>query len=47
VVTSFGKNATAGIIAVAIDSEGRLVAAGTVAPTGTTASIVVARYLTK
>ena len=46
-VTSFGKTATAGIVAVAIDSEGRLVAAGNVAPTGTTGSIVVARYLTK
>ena len=47
VVTSFGKTATAGIVAVAIDREGMLVAAGNVAPTGTTGSIVVARYLTK
>ena len=47
VVTSFGKTATAGIVAVAIDGEGRLVAAGNVATTGTTGSIVVARYLTK
>jgi len=47
VVTSFGKTATAGIVAVAIDGEGMLVAVGNVAPTGTTGSIVVARYLTK
>ena len=47
VVISFGKTATAGIVAVAIDGEGMLVAAGNVAPTGTTGSIVVARYLTK
>ena len=47
VVTSFGKTATAEIVAVAIDGEGRLVAAGNVATTGTTGSIVVARYLTK
>ena len=47
VVTNFAKTATAGIVAVAIDGEGMLVAAGNVAPTGTTGSIVVARYLTK
>jgi predicted enzyme related to lactoylglutathione lyase len=47
VVTSFGKTATVGIVAVAIDGEGMLVAAGNVALTGTTGSIVVARYLTK
>ena len=47
VVTSFDKTATAGILAVTIDGEGMLVAAGNVASTGTTGSIVVARYLTK
>ena len=47
VVTNFGKTAAAGIVAVAIDRDGRVVAAGTVAPTGTSGSIVVARYLTK
>jgi uncharacterized delta-60 repeat protein len=46
-VTSFGKNATASIAALAVDGEGRLVAVGTVSPAGTTGSIVVARYLTK
>jgi uncharacterized delta-60 repeat protein len=47
VITSFGKNASGGITALAIDSDGRLLAAGTVAPAGTTGSIVVARYLSK
>jgi uncharacterized delta-60 repeat protein len=46
VVTSFGTNATAGIAAVAIDSEGRLVAAGNVAAGSNPGSIAVARYLT-
>jgi uncharacterized delta-60 repeat protein len=46
VVTSFGTNAMAGIAAVAIDSEGRLVAAGNVASGSNPRSIAVARYLT-
>jgi len=46
VVTSFGKNATAGIAAIAIDSEGRLVAVGNVSSGSNAGSIAVARYLT-
>jgi uncharacterized delta-60 repeat protein len=41
IVTSFGNNVTAGIAAAALDSEGRLVAAGNAK------GITVARYLTQ
>jgi len=46
VLPSFGQ-ATAGIIAATLDSEGRLVAAGNVIIRANTTSLAVARYLTQ
>jgi uncharacterized delta-60 repeat protein len=47
VLTSLGASATAGIVAVALDSQGRLIAAGNVSSLGNPGAIAVARYLTK
>jgi uncharacterized delta-60 repeat protein len=46
VITSLGQNLTAGISAVTLDSNGRLVAVGNVSSGGNPGNIVVARYLT-
>ena len=46
VPTSFGQNVTVEVVAVRLDSEGRLVAVGNLSSIGNAGKVAVARYLT-
>jgi hypothetical protein len=46
VTTSFGQNVTVEVVAVGLDSEGRLVAGGNLSSIGNAGKVAVARYLT-